>query len=50
MLESYEGNIPVILAIGGKKFNSGQAVRRCDGLMLELKRYVLEKDIIFFKK
>jgi len=50
VLESYEGTIPVLLAIDGKKFNSGQSVRRCEGLISELKRYVSEKDIIFFRK
>ena len=50
ILESYEGNIPVIIAMKGKKYNSRCAVRRCEGLLSELKNYVADKDIIFFKK
>ena len=50
VLESYEGNIPVIIAMDGKKYNSGHCIRRCEGLLSELERFVCEKDIIFFKK
>ena len=50
VLSSYEGNIPVIIAMNGKKYNANCAVRRCDGLVSELKNYVGDKDIIFFKK
>ncbi len=50
VLSSYEGNIPVIVAMKGKKYNANCSVRRCEGLVSELKNYVGEKDIIFFKK
>jgi DNA polymerase-3 subunit alpha len=50
ILSSYPGDIPVIVAMAGKKYNSHCAVRRCEGLMSELKIIVGENDIIFFKK
>ncbi len=50
ILSSYEGNIPVIIAMKGKKYNSRCSVRRAEGLMSELKTYVTDDDIIFFKK
>ncbi len=50
VLSSYEGNIPVIIAMGGKKYNAHCSVRRCEGLMSELKNYIADSDIIFFKK
>ena len=50
VLSSYEGNIPVIIAMEGKKYNSHCAVRRCEGLMAELKNYLSDSDIIFFKR
>ena len=50
VLSSYEGGIPVIVAMKGKKYNANCAVRRCEGLISELKNYVGEKDIIFFRK
>ena len=50
ILSSYEGEIPVIIAMKGKKYNAHCAVRRCEGLKSELKNYVSDEDIIFFKK
>ncbi len=50
ILSSYEGNIPVIIAMNGKKYNAKCAIRKCSGLIGELKGYLQEKDIIFFKK
>ena len=50
VLESYPGDIPVIIAMDNKKYNSNCSIRRCEGIMSELKGYVQEKDIIFFKK
>ena len=50
ILSSYEGSIPVIIAMSGKKYNAHVSIRRCEGLMSELKNYVAEQDIIFFKK
>ncbi|MBQ8427246.1 MAG: hypothetical protein IJX16_05760, partial [Clostridia bacterium] len=50
ILSSYEGNIPVIIAMNGKKYNANCAIRKCTGLISELKSYLKEEDIIFFKK
>jgi DNA polymerase-3 subunit alpha len=50
VLSSYDGNIPVIIAMNGKKYNANCSIRRCEGLMFELKKYLSDKDIIFFKK
>ncbi len=50
ILSSYQGNIPVIIAMKGKKYNAHCSVRRCEGLKQELLSYVGENDIIFFKK
>ena len=50
VLTSYVGDIPVILALKGKKYSANCAVRKCEGLISELKNYVSEKDIIFFRK
>lgn len=50
VLDNYPGDIPVILAIKGKKYDALVSVRKCDGLLSELKNYVKKEDIIFFKK
>ncbi len=50
ILESYEGDIPVIIAMDGKKYNSKMAIRRAEGLMSELKQFIKDEDIIFFRK
>ena len=50
VLEVYPGNIPVIIAMNGKKYNANSAVRKCEGLLGELKNFVTAEDIIFFKK
>jgi DNA polymerase-3 subunit alpha len=50
ILSGYPGNVPVILAMGGKKYNAHVSIRRCEALVSELKNHVSEKDIIFFKK
>ncbi len=50
ILASYEGNIPVIIAMNKQKYNSHMSVRKCEGLISELKNYVSEEDIIFFVK
>ena len=50
ILASYVGDIPVIVALKGKKYSANCAVRKCEGLISELKNYVPEKDIIFFTK
>lgn len=48
--ENYPGNIPVIIAMEGKKYNAHCSVRKCEALLAELKTYVKEDNIIFFKK
>ncbi|MCQ2399568.1 MAG: OB-fold nucleic acid binding domain-containing protein, partial [Clostridia bacterium] len=50
VLQSYVGEIPVILAIGGKKYKINCSVRKCEGLISELKLFLDEKSIVFFKK
>ncbi len=50
ILTSYPGDIPVIIALKGKKYSANCAVRRAEGLMSELGNYVSANDIIFFKK
>ncbi len=50
VLTSYPGDIPVIIALKGKKYSANCAVRRAEGLMSELGNYVSAKDIIFFRK
>ncbi len=50
ILESYPGEIPAIIAMDNKKYDSKLQVRRCEGLLSELKTYLKEKEIIFFKK
>ena len=50
ILSSYVGDIPVIIAMKGKKYNAHCSVRRCEALKTELKNYVAEDEIIFFKK
>ncbi len=50
VLTDYPGTIPVIVAISGKKYNVNCKVRKCEGLISELKNFVSEKNIIFFKK
>ncbi|MBO5714106.1 MAG: DNA polymerase III subunit alpha, partial [Clostridia bacterium] len=48
--ESYPGDIAVIVAINGKKYNANIGVRKCEGLLSELKNCLAEDQIIFFKK
>lgn len=50
ILDCYPGEVRVILAIGGKKFDPHISVRKCEGLIAELKNLISEKDIIFFAK
>ena len=47
---SYPGECPVIVAMNGKKYDAHTSVRRCEGLISELKNLLSDKDIIFFKK
>ena len=50
ILASYSGDIPVYMAIGGKKYDAHCSVRRCEGLNLELRGELSENNIVFFKK
>lgn len=50
ILTSYPGEIAVIVAMDGKKYSFSASVRRCEGLMSELKNYLKDNEIIFFKK
>ena len=50
ILESYPGNIPAILAIDGKKYNSHCSVRKCEALISELRGRLKENNVIFFRK
>ncbi len=48
--DSYPGDVQVIVAKGGKKFRASCQVRRCEGLIIELKNYLKDDEIIFFRK
>lgn len=48
--DSYPGDIEVIIAKEGKKFRASCAVRRCEGLVVELKNYLKDDEIVFFIK
>lgn len=48
--ESYPGDVSVIVAINGKKYNANVSVRKCEGLLSELKNCLSSDQIIFFKK
>ncbi|MBQ8197523.1 MAG: DNA polymerase III subunit alpha [Clostridia bacterium] len=47
---SYPGDIMLIIAMNGKKYDAHLSVRRCDAFIAELKTYLSEEQIIFFKK
>lgn len=50
VLESYPGEIPAILALKGKKYNSGMKIRKCDGINSELESLVGKNSIVYFRK
>ena len=50
IIESYEGDIGVIIHKDGKNYTVKNKVRRCEGLMTELKGILSEKEIVFFRK
>ena len=50
VLESYPGDIPVILAIKGKKYDAKISIRKCDGLKNELVSMVGKNGLVFFIK
>ena len=49
-LESYSGTTPVVLVIGGKKYNVREKIRVCKGLYYELFAIVDEKNVKLIKK
>ena len=50
LLSCYPGDIPVYMAIADKKYDAHFSVRKCEGLIAELKTELSEKDIVFFRK
>ena len=48
--QNYQGNIKVIVALNGKKYDAKISVRKVEGLLSELKKFLPEKNIVFFKK
>ncbi len=50
ILSNYPGDISVIVATDGKKFKTNCKVRKCEGLLSELKTHLTDEQIIFFKK
>lgn len=48
--ESYEGDIPVIVAMNGKKYDAHLSVRRCEGLISELAGKIGKDNVVFFLK
>lgn len=50
ILESYPGDVKVIISKDGKKFSVSTCVRHVDGLKAELEGILKPSEIIFFKK
>ncbi len=50
IVASYEGEIGVIINKEGKNYGIKNKVRRCEGLLTELKGILSEKEIVFFRK
>ena len=50
ILQSYPGDIRVYLAMQNKKYDTKLSIRKCDGLISELKSIFRDNEIIFFKK
>lgn len=50
ILESYRGDVSVILAIEGVKYSVNCSVRRCDGLISELTAFLPREKLVFFTK
>ena len=47
---SYPGDVILIIAMNGKKYDAHCSVRRCDAFISELKTYLTDEQIVFFKK
>ncbi len=50
ILASYPGKIPVIIALKGQKYSANCSIRKCEGLLSELRVYLTDPEIVFFKK
>lgn len=50
ILTNYPGEIPVIIAMDNKKYSANCKIRHCEGLVSELKGYLKDDEIIFFRK
>ncbi len=50
VLESYPGSMTVIIAKGSQKYKAPFKVRKCDGLIEELKTVIKKENIVFFVK
>lgn len=50
VISCYPGDVPVYIIKGTQKFSANFSVRHCDGLIAELRAYIDDDSIIFFKK
>ena len=50
ILQSYPGDIGVYLAMNGKKYDTKLSIRKCEGLISELKSIFKDNEIVFFIK
>ena len=50
IFDCYPGEAAAYIAMDGKKFDAKTSVRRCDGLIDELKNIVGKESVIFFRK
>ncbi len=50
ILTNYPGDISVIIALNNQKYSANVGVRHCEGLISELKGYLKDQEILFFKK
>ncbi len=50
VISYYPGDVPVYMVKGMKKYNANFSVRRSENLVSELKEYLPEESIVFFKK
>ena len=50
ILESYPGKITVIVAKNGAKYRAPYKIRKCEGLIEELKTVLKAHNVVFFKK
>lgn len=50
IISGYPGDIPVYMIIGDKRYDAHFSVKKCDGLIAELRNEIKAEDVIFFKK